>query len=164
MESKDVIRARIEELEWVTNMSSYMDSEDQDEICKKIKQLRLKLEIASDSMMDMVLESHKAVCEAKQMGMKEAFGHQPVVFYSLALGAESGELQNEVVKAIRDGYDDDRLLNAVKKELPDVLVYAYLLAFVLDIDLTHLVNEKLKIVVERAKSGYYGGPLKRDHQ
>ena len=32
-----------------------------------------------------------------------------------------------------------------------------------DIDITKLVNEKVLVVIQRAESGYYGGPLPESH-
>jgi NTP pyrophosphatase (non-canonical NTP hydrolase) len=68
---------------------------------------------------------------------------------------------NEIVKALRNGFDRRRILKAVRSELPDVIIYSYVLAHVLDIDLTSLVNRKVAVVVKRAADGYYGGPIRK---
>lgn len=116
---------------------------------------------SQDEIMDFILDSHKTICKIKQMGEKEAYGHDPAVYYTLGVAGEAGEMANEIVKALRDGYDPERVKNAVKKELPDVIIYSYILAYVLDLDLTDLVKGKVEIVTQRAKDGYYGGPLIR---
>ena len=69
-------------------------------------------------------------------------------------------MANAIVKASRNGADRAKVLEAVKSELPDVVIYSYVLAYVLDIDLSKLVNEKIEVVIQRANSGYYGAPLK----
>lgn len=116
---------------------------------------------SQDEIMDFILDSHKTICEIKQMDEKEAYGHDPAVYYTLGVAGEAGEMANEIVKALRDGYNEERVKNAVKKELPDVIIYSYILAYVLDLDLTDLVKDKVQIVTQRAKDGYYGGPLIR---
>ncbi len=78
----------------------------------------------------------------------------------MGICGEAGELANNIVKSLRNGWDRDRILEAVKGELPDVIIYSYVLAYVLDIDLTSLVNEKVEIVINRANVGYYGGEIK----
>jgi NTP pyrophosphatase (non-canonical NTP hydrolase) len=129
-----------------------------DETIKEMKESgqKSKQEYKPDDIMQLVLKSHEAICKAKNMGPKEAYGHNPAIYYTLGVAGEAGEMANEIVKALRDGKDDSRVKLAVKKELPDVVIYSYILAHVLDIDLTDLVAEKVNIVIDRAESGYYG--------
>ncbi len=113
-----------------------------------------------DDIKKMILESHKAICKAKNMGEKDAYGHDPGSYYTLALCGEAGEMANAVIKTLRNGTDKKEIKRAVESELPDVIIYAYILAHILDVPLTKLVQEKVKIVIERANNGYYGGPVK----
>lgn len=114
---------------------------------------------APEDLFQSVLRSHKAVCAAKAMDEKAAYGQDPALYYTLAICGEAGELGNKLVKALRNGNNPEAARRAVISELPDIFVYGAVLARVLDLDLTKLVNEKVEIVIERAKSGYYGGPL-----
>jgi NTP pyrophosphatase (non-canonical NTP hydrolase) len=113
---------------------------------------------SSESIAANIIRSHQAVCEAKSMSEKEAYGNNPAIYYALGICGEAGELANNIVKALRNGSQAD-LLPAVRGELADVIIYSYILAHVMDIDLTELVNEKVEIVIDRAKSGYYGNKL-----
>ena len=114
---------------------------------------------ADDDLFTSVLKSHIAVCKAKRMGGKEAFGHNPAVFYSLAVAGEAGEMANKIVKAMRNGDYHEACRNAIISELPDVFIYSVVLSHVLDLDIVKLVSDKAKIVIDRAESGYYGGTL-----
>lgn len=38
----------------------------------------------------LVIDTHKKFCEIKKMGEKAAFGHDPAIFYGLALSGECG--------------------------------------------------------------------------
>lgn len=116
---------------------------------------------APNDMVESVLASHKAMCEAKQMGTKEAFGHDPAVFYALGLAGECGELANGLIKVMRTGGTPEQKREAISQELCDVLIYAIILAYTNDIDPHTLVAEKASVVIDRARSGYYGGPLIR---
>jgi NTP pyrophosphatase (non-canonical NTP hydrolase) len=106
-----------------------------------------------------VLESHKVLCEIKQMDEKAAYGQNPALFYGTAVSAEAGEMCNKVIKALRNGDDPEAAKRAVISELPDVFIYGIVLAHVLDIDIRKLVTEKVGVVTQRARDGYYGGPL-----
>lgn len=158
-ETKTAIQARISEIDL---MLSTLDlSEDQ---VSKLQARRDELinskKTAYESVMNSVIRSHKAICRVKNMDEKAAYGNDPAVYYSLAISGESGELANKIVRSLRNGHDRQKILDAVKSELPDVVIYSYVLAYVLDMDLTQLVNEKVEIVVKRAEDGYYGGEIK----
>ena len=152
METSNVIRARIEELKGCAT-TKYTK--------KRISYLEKELLLSVEDVTDSILESHDAVCEAKQMDSKEAYGHDPAMYYTLGISGEVGEMSNKIVKALRNGSDDGKVKKAVESELPDIIIYSHILAHVLDINLTKLVSDKTKIVVNRSKSGYYGLPLKK---
>jgi len=128
----------------------------------RIQELTDERGTAIDDIFSAIVESHKILCRIKQMSEKEAYGQDPAFYYGSAVSGEAGEMVNKMVKALRHGGDASQALRAaVLSELPDVVIYAFVLAYVLDIDLTRLVTEKAHVVVERAMSGYYGGPLWR---
>lgn len=115
-----------------------------------------------ESLRDVILSSHDAVCASKEMSEKEAFGHHPAVYYSLAMCGECGELANNIVKAMRDGPEKmEKMKEAISSELQDVIIYAYILAETNGINIDEIVKEKVDVVIQRAKNGYYGKPLER---
>lgn len=133
------------------------------EIYQKISAIKQEQEDKANSsspdIFDSVLTAHKILCDVKQMDEMAAFGHNPAVFYGLALSGECGELANKLIKVIRIHGSKEQEKEAVESELQDVIFYAVLLAYTLQIDLPKLVNEKAKIVAQRARDGYYGGIL-----
>jgi len=159
-ETKSEIRARIEEIQKIREeFWGITANQIEDTIERRLKQLREELEVAEEDLSSSILRSHTAVCKAKNMSEKAAYGNDPAVFYSMAVSAESGELLNKIVKAQRDGNNKQKVFEAVLSELPDVIIYSFILAHVLDINLLKLVSEKVEIVIDRANKGYYGGPL-----
>jgi len=163
-ETKSEIRARIDELDkvldsleagFVEDISPYKFIE------ARKNALEEELARAEEDLFASVLQSHKTICAVKQMEEDAAYGQDPALYYTLAICGESGEMANKIVKALRNGNDPNACKNAVISELPDVIIYSAVLAYVLQIDLTRLVNDKVKIVIERAESGYYGGPLSK---
>ena len=106
-----------------------------------------------------VIRSHKAICAFKGMGEKDAYGQDPIMYYTLAINGEAGEMANKIVKGHRNGYNKKNAIEAVKSEIHDIFIYTIVLAYVLDIDLSQLVNEKVEVIIQRAKSGYYGGEI-----
>lgn len=161
-ETKSEIRARIEELQKVREAfhSTLLMSRLEDDVDRRLKELRDVLETAEEDLSSSIIRSHKAICEAKRMDEKAAYGNDPALYYTLGICGEAGEMANALVKAQRNGYDREKALEAVKSELPDVVIYSHVLAHVLDIDLSNLVNEKVEVVIRRAKEGYYGKALK----
>jgi NTP pyrophosphatase (non-canonical NTP hydrolase) len=110
--------------------------------------------------MDLILKSHKVICKVKNMGEKEAFGNDPAIYYSLALSGEIGELANELTKTTRANGSADDKRKALEKELADIVIYSFILAYKTDINLYELVKKKTDIVSQRALDGYYGGPIR----
>lgn len=161
-ESKSEIRARIDELQKVREHfdSTLLMSGLEADVDRRLKELYAALETAEEDLSASIIRSHKAICEAKRMDEKAAYGNDPAIYYTLGICGEAGEMANAMVKAQRNGYDRAKVLEAVKSELPDVVIYSYVLAYVLDIDLSKLVNDKVEIVIRRARDGYYGGALK----
>jgi len=174
-ETKSEIRARIDELKNLR--SSLVAKSDVDiselqisiieasevlaeEVDRRIQTLREKLETAEEDLFRSIVKSHEVLCEVKNMDQKAAFGQDPAMYYAMGICGEAGEMANKIVKALRNGDSPEKSREAVISELPDVIVYSAILAFVLDIDLTKLVNEKAQVVIERAKAGYYGHAFK----
>lgn len=162
-ETKSEIRARIDELRRVRESfhSTLLMSRMEDDVDRRIRELQDSLEAADEDLSASIIRSHKAICRAKSMGEKEAYGNDPAVYYTLGICGEAGEMANAVVKAQRNGQDMAKVVEAVKSELPDVVVYSFILAHVLDLNLPQMVAEKVEIVIQRANDGYYGGPLKK---
>lgn len=161
-ETKKEVRARINELNLLIQHLAEMPEGCLNEIGHRINELEAELVQAPEDLNDLVLRSHKAVCKAKNMDEKAAYGNDPSLYYSMAVVGEGGELANAIVKSLRNGAKRAKILEAVESELPDVIIYAFVLAFVNDIDLVRLVAEKVDIVCQRAVDGYYGGPLAPD--
>jgi NTP pyrophosphatase (non-canonical NTP hydrolase) len=150
-------------LDELNQLAGRLDPDTDDKIMRYINDrrdiLNIKLEASAEDLFRSVVRSHEAVCAAKQMDERAAYGQDPAMYYTLAICGEAGEMGNKIVKALRNGNDPKAAKNAIMSELPDIFIYGAVLAYVLDIDLTRLVNEKVQIVIERADSGYYGGPL-----
>lgn len=167
-ETKSEIRARIDELRSFYAKVSDVDVPLGDReffhrlFSEREKELETELESAEEDLFKSVIRSHVAVCAAKKMDEKAAYGQDPAMYYSLAVCGEAGEMGNKIVKALRNGNDPEASRRAVMSELPDVFIYGAVLAHVLDIDITKLVNEKVDVVIERAENGYYGGALDGD--
>jgi len=157
-ESKREIRARIDELKKIYPEIS--DGSLSVQVLRRLAELERMSESAEEDMSVSIINSHKALCKAKNMGENEAYGHDPALYYALGICAEAGELANNIVKAMRWGSNArERYIPAIVSELPDVIIYSHILAYTHDIDLPKLVSEKSAIVVERAASGYYGGVI-----
>jgi len=160
--TKTEIDARIDELDKLRKDAKGACFNFYDAVDDRIDALKKERAMAMDDIFSSIVESHKVLCKIKQMGEKEAYGQDPAFYYGSAVSGEAGEMVNKMVKALRNGGDaTDKLRAAVLSELPDVVIYAFVLAYVLDIDLTQLVTEKANVVVIRAMEGYYGGPLVR---
>jgi len=126
---------------------------------RRIEGLEAALEAAEEDLFQSVIDSHKVLCAVKEMEEDAAYGQDPAMYYSLAVCGEAGEMANKIVKSLRNGNDPEAARRAVISELPDVIIYSAVLAHVLGIDLTRLVNDKVQVVIQRAEDGYYGGPL-----
>lgn len=163
-ETKSEIRARLEELNGLRKeLDPWLDGValvEADRMFEaRIRNLESAEESAEEDLFRSVVDSHKVLCEVKKMDEKAAYGQNPAVYYGLGICGEAGEMGNKIVKALRNGDDPDAAKKAVEKELPDVIIYSAVLAHVMDVDLTRLVNEKVQVVIQRALDGYYGGPL-----
>ncbi len=166
VETKSEIRARIDELEKLRSswIGGQLDSTMQRSMQLRLQDLHAQLEAAEEDLSSSIIRSHKAICKVKQMDEKAAYGNDPAIYYTLGICGEAGEMANAIVKASRNGADREKVLEAVKSELPDVVIYSYVLAYVLDIDLSKLVNDKIEVVIQRANAGYYGAPLTHSSQ
>jgi len=129
-----------------------------------LSDVKKKFNDLPSSIEQSVIQSHMAICKAKNMKPNDAYGWDPSIYYSSAIAGEAGEMVNGIIKEMRkEGRNSptikDRLIDAVKDELPDVIIYSYILAYILGIDLESIVQDKVKIVINRAEDGYYGGKL-----
>jgi len=164
-ESKSEIRARIDELEklsTIINNSSIYDI--LWHITGRISELYGIDSKSEEDITVLIDRSHDAVCKAKQMEEDEAYGQDPAAYYTLALCGEAGELANAITKSLRNGYEEELVLEAIESELPDIVIYSFILAKVMKMDLNRMVREKVEKVVDRAESGYYGKPIKRKNK
>jgi NTP pyrophosphatase (non-canonical NTP hydrolase) len=135
------------------------DADVTDALIRRAEELAKGLEEAQEDLFKSVIQSHKVLCHFKDMEEDAAYGQDPAMYYTMGVCGEAGEMANKIVKALRNGNDPEAARRAVVSELPDVFIYGAVLAHVLGIDLTRLVNEKVQVVMDRARSGYYGGPL-----
>ncbi len=155
-QTKKEIRAMISELEqalYAQNPSAYLYD--------RIQALSGELDNAPENFMDRIIDSHRHLCKAKNMGLKEAYGNEPIMYYSAGVAGEAGELIGGLCKAARNGYNYDKFRQAVIEELPDVYIYGCVLAYVADINLEEEILKKVDMVVKRADDGYYGPPLEK---
>lgn len=160
-EMKSEIRARIDELENVLVLMKELPRNQKliSVLKARITKLKKAEAKAQEDLFRSVIRSHEVLCAVKEMDEKAAYGQNPAIYYTLGVCGEAGEMANKIVKALRNGFDVEKIKEAITSELPDVIVYSSVLAHVMDIDLTKLVNDKIKIVISRALNGYYGGPL-----
>jgi len=170
-ETKSEIRARINELETIAVPLSRLLGDNTavnaliTTIDARITKLKKDESEAQEDLFLSVMKSHEVICAVKQMDEKAAYGQDPYLYYGAGIAAEAGELLNKIIKTIRklpaitpDEYHDE-MKRAVISELPDVIVYSAVLAQVSDVDITKEVNDKVKVVIQRALSGHYGPPL-----
>lgn len=129
------------------------------ELSARMNSLQEEMETAPEDFLDHVMESHKTLCKVKGMGLKDAYGQNPFLYYSCGLAGEAGEICNKMAKSFRSGFRFELAQEAVRSELPDVFIYGAILAYVSEIDLFKEINIKVDEVVQRALDGYYGGPL-----
>jgi NTP pyrophosphatase (non-canonical NTP hydrolase) len=160
METKKEITARISEIDTIINsFLLYMSNGLISNLETRKDVLQQLLKTAGEDIFESVLRSHKILCEIKHMDEKAAYGQNPALYYAAGVSAEAGEMLNDIVKACRNGNDPEAAKTAVASELPDVIIYSAILSHVLDLDLPKLVADKVEIVIQRALSGYYGGPI-----
>lgn len=130
-----------------------------DSVVPRIKVLQEEMESAPEDFIEHVMKSHIELCKIKNMGTKEAYGQNPILYYAAGVSAESGELLNKLIRSLRNGYDEKDAVEAVRSELPDVYIYGAVLAYVCGLDIMNEVREKVDIVVQRVHDGYYGKPF-----
>lgn len=160
MATRQELQARIEEVTRAqANSTSSWASNVDDYLRRRKAELTAELSESDEDIFSSVLRSHAAICEAKGMGEKDAYGQDPALYYSAAVSAEAGEQLNKIIRGLRNGNNPEASRAAVVSELPDVMIYSIVLAHVLDLDIAKLVADKVEVVIERALNGYYGGKL-----
>ena len=84
---------------------------------------------------------------------------QAIIYPTLGLTGEAGEVANKVKKIIRDGSDskDERLVSEIKSEIGDCLWYIAVLASDFDIKLSDIASTNLEKLANRKKNGTIHG-------
>ena len=84
---------------------------------------------------------------------------QAIIYPSLGLTGEAGEVANKVKKIIRDGKntDNDDIRKAISMEIGDVLWYVALLADDIGCKLSDIANDNLIKLENRKKKGTLHG-------
>ena len=78
--------------------------------------------------------------------------HKALEYLTLGLTGEAGEIANKVKKLIRDGADREDYhakLNAIGKELGDVMWYCAMLAKEVDMNLGRIMEDNLDKLADR---------------
>ena len=84
---------------------------------------------------------------------------QAIIYPTLGLTGEAGEVANKVKKIIRDGSDknDDSLVSEIKSEIGDCLWYIAVLADDIGCKLSDIANTNLVKLANRKEKGTIGG-------
>jgi len=84
---------------------------------------------------------------------------QAIIYPTLGLTGEAGEVANKVKKIIRDGSNskDERLVSEIKSEIGDCLWYIAVLASDFDIKLSDIASTNLEKLANRKKNGTIHG-------
>ena len=84
---------------------------------------------------------------------------QAIIYPTLGLTGEAGEVANKVKKIIRDGSnkDDDSLVSEIKSEIGDCLWYIAVLADDIGCKLSDIANTNLIKLANRKEKGTIGG-------
>ena len=84
---------------------------------------------------------------------------QAIIYPTLGLTGEAGEVANKVKKIIRDGSDskDEKLVSEIKSEIGDCLWYIAVLASDFDIKLSDIASSNLEKLANRKKNGTIHG-------
>ena len=84
---------------------------------------------------------------------------QAIIYPTLGLTGEAGEVANKVKKIIRDGSDskDEKLVSEIKSEIGDCLWYIAVLASDFDIKLSDIASTNLEKLANRKKNGTIHG-------
>ena len=84
---------------------------------------------------------------------------QAIIYPTLGLTGEAGEVANKVKKIIRDGSDskDEKLVSEIKAEIGDCLWYIAVLASDFDIKLSDIASANLEKLEKRKERGTIHG-------
>ena len=84
---------------------------------------------------------------------------QAIIYPTLGLTGEAGEVANKVKKIIRDGSDskDEKLVSEIKSEIGDCLWYIAVLASDFDIKLSDIASANLEKLEKRKEKGTIHG-------
>ena len=84
---------------------------------------------------------------------------QAIIYPTLGLTGEAGEVANKVKKIIRDGSNknDDNLVSEIKSEIGDCLWYIAVLANDFDIKLSDIASTNLEKLANRKKNNTIHG-------
>ena len=84
---------------------------------------------------------------------------QAIIYPTLGLTGEAGEVANKVKKIIRDGSDskDEKLVSEIKAEIGDCLWYIAVLANDFDIKLSDIASTNLEKLANRKKNNTIHG-------
>ena len=84
---------------------------------------------------------------------------QAIIYPTLGLTGEAGEVANKVKKIIRDGSNknDDRMVSEIKSEIGDCLWYIAVLADDIGIKLSDIANINLEKLHKRKEKGTIHG-------
>ena len=84
---------------------------------------------------------------------------QAIIYPTLGLTGEAGEVANKVKKIIRDGSDskDEKLVSEIKAEIGDCLWYIAVLADDFNIKLSDIANTNIEKLANRQKNGTIHG-------
>jgi NTP pyrophosphatase (non-canonical NTP hydrolase) len=84
---------------------------------------------------------------------------QAIIYPTLGLTGEAGEVANKVKKIIRDGsnFKDEKLVSEIKAEIGDCLWYIAVLASDFDIKLSDIASSNLEKLANRKKNNTIHG-------
>ena len=84
---------------------------------------------------------------------------QAIIYPTLGLTGEAGEVANKVKKIIRDGSNknDEKLVSEIKAEIGDCLWYIAVLADDFNIKLSDIANANIEKLANRQKKGTIHG-------
>jgi NTP pyrophosphatase (non-canonical NTP hydrolase) len=84
---------------------------------------------------------------------------QAIIYPTLGLTGEAGEVANKVKKIIRDGSDskDEKLVSEIKSEIGDCLWYIAVLADDFDIKLSDIASANIEKLATRKSKGTIHG-------
>lgn len=96
--------------------------------------------------------------ESKKTAIYPPIGHK-VIYPTLGLGSESGEVLGKIKKIFRDknGQFSQEDLENIKSELGDVLWYVSQIASDLNLDLTEIAKENINKLFSRKDRGKISG-------